>query len=247
VVCLREENRVVIHDLDTKDWKARRINQPWTCASSQHLLAIPSNGAGMNLFTTDGVLVHTISEAKISNCVAFHPDNTNILAIGFKDGSVRTWDIFAQTYVSEFKESTYGITKIRFAPDFRLFLSSWDNAASIVALDDQLQIMSSVKLEGHTSWVYDILALPSSNLCVTCSHDQTIKVWDCQTGACLRTLTEHTNDVSTLVLHPSGQHFASGSHDKSVIVWSCETFEVTCRFPFLSWVHSLVFVENVLF
>jgi WD40 repeat protein len=78
--------------------------------------------------------------------------------------------------------------------------------------------VSSIKLEGHLCWIKDILPLLS-----LCSSDETIKVWDCQTGACLRTLNEHTNWVTSLAMHPTRKQFASGSQDHSVIIWSSET------------------------
>ncbi len=102
----------------------------------------------------------------------------------------------------------------------------------------------SVKLKRHTNWVQDIIPFLSSNQCVTCSYDQTIKVWDCETGACLRTLMEHTKWVTSLAMHPNGLYFASGSHDRSVIIWSSETFGVLHRMQIPSLVHSLVFGEN---
>jgi WD40 repeat protein len=99
-------------------------------------------------------------------------------------------------------------------------------------------------LKGHTSLVRDIIPLPSSKQCVTCSDDTTIKVRDCETGECLRTLTEHTDDVTSLEVHPSGQYFTSGSGDYSVVIWSSETFEVLRRFTSPDPVQSLAFNES---
>lgn len=98
-----------------------------------------------------------------------------------------------------------------------MFVSSKGGTASIVTLDGELQLGPWVKLEGHTNRMNDILPLPSHQ-CVTSSDDSTIKVWDCQTGTCLRTLTQHTNWVKVLALHPDAHAFASGSCDCSVSV-----------------------------
>jgi WD40 repeat protein len=46
------------------------------------------------------------------------------------------------------------------------------------------------------------------------SYDGTVKVWDVDTLACLRTLAGHTGPVRTLVY--SGGHMFSGSYDKTV-------------------------------
>ncbi len=241
MACKRLESRVVIYDMETGGQHVIEFRKPWKCTVSQYCLAFATYEDGLHLFAHDGELVRILPDSIDASCVAFHPRNANILAIGYGDGTVRMWDVSTQAYVSEFKQHTRLTTNIRFAPDYRLFLSSMDNNASIVSLDDQFQIVSSVKFEGHTNCVNDILPLPSLNQCVTCSNDTTLKVWDCETGACLRTLTEHTRYVGSLALHSNGQFFASGAFDKSVIVWSSDTFEVLRRITFLQEVDSLVF------
>ncbi len=235
----------MIHDLDTNEQQVIEIESPWTCASSQSVLAVTTVENGLHLFSTQDSLVHIVPDSMDASCVAFHPRNTNILAIGYGDGTVCFWDMSSQTHVSEFTHHSRRITNIRLAHDGRLFLSSIDNTASIVTLDDQFQFVSSVKFKGHTNWVFDIMPLYFRNQCVTCSEDMTLKVWDCETGACLRTLSEHTDSVISLAIHSNRKHFASGSHDGAVIIWSCETFEVLRSiFTFPSGVQSIALGEN---
>ncbi len=243
-VCLPWENRVVMYNLETGEQKEIEVKGPLRCASSQHYAAITTSQVGMHLYSTNGVLVHIVPDSTDVRCAALHPRNNNILAIGYEDGSVRIWDISTQAYVSSFKKHTDRITHTRFVPDGRLFMSSWDKTASIATLDDQFQMVSSIKLEGHSDWVNDTLLLPFSNQCVACSNDYTLNVWNCQTGACLRTLTEHRGSINALAMHPNGAYFASGSQDRTVIIWSCETFEVLRRMEFPDWVLSLVFGES---
>jgi WD40 repeat protein len=236
-----DEDRVVIYDQDTKEQREIEIESPWTCASSQHILAIITLEYALHIFSPDGDLIHIVPGP---NCVTLHPYITNILAVGYANGTVCLWDLSTQASVSTFKQHIMPITNIRFALDGQLLLSSYDHTAAIVALDDQFQIVSSVKFEGHTARANDILLLSSSNQCITCSEDTTIKVWDCETGTCLRTLTEHTAWVNSLAMHPYGRYFASGADEPIVIIWSCETFEVLQRLPFPSFVQSLDFGES---
>jgi WD40 repeat protein len=244
VACFNEENQVVILDQETGDQKEIEAKEPLRCAASQHYAAIATFEDGIHMFSLDGVRAQSVPYSAEAMSVAFHPHNTNILAIGCKDGLLHIWDVSTQSYVSSFKQHSDGITAVRFTPDYHLFLSSWDHTASIVSLDEQFEYVSSVKFEGHTFWVNNILPLPSSNQCVTCSNDSTVRVWDCETGVCLRTLTEHRDSVASIAMHPSGLHFASGSYDETVIIWSSETFEVLHRTQFPSLVHSLMFVES---
>ncbi len=244
VACLYNENRVVIHDLDTNEQNSIEVEAPWKTSMSSHLVAVATEWDQLRLFSYQGDLVHIVPDSEDAYCTAFHPHTPNILAIGFKDGSVRIWDVRLQTYVSLFKEHAKLIIDIHFSPDGRLLLTCMDKKASILTLDTHFSITSRVQLERHSSKVLNILSLPSSNQCVTCSSDMSLKVWDCKNGVCLHTLTHHTGVVVSLDLHPQGKCFASASHDHSVIIWCCLTFEVLHRIEFAGSVQAVVFCNN---
>jgi WD40 repeat protein len=237
VACTANENRVVILDLDTSDQEMVEVKYPWKCAASQQYIAVTTHADGLHLFTLGGNIVQVIPDSKNAYCAAFQRHNPTLLAIGFRDGCARIWDVRAQAVMSSFKEHNYYITSIRFALDGRLFISSKDTTASIVTFDSKYLIQSHIKLNGHTNWVNDILPL-ISNQCVTCSNDKTIKVWDCTTGACLHTLKEHPGDVTSLAMSTKAGIFASGSLDRSVIIWSSETFERLHRIELTDGVQS---------
>ena len=50
------------------------------------------------------------------------------------------------------------------------------------------------------------------------SDDNTVRVWDTVSGACLLTLAGHTSYVSSLAVLPDGE-LASGSGDDTVRIW----------------------------
>jgi WD40 repeat protein len=56
---------------------------------------------------------------------------------------------------------------------------------------------------------------------VTCSHDQTIRVWDLVAGGLLKTLTGHTGAVTAVAVGVLDSHpvAVSGSRDRTVRVW----------------------------
>src|SRR5207248_258942 len=69
----------------------------------------------------------------------------------------------------------------------RPFLTSWH---MFVDLSHAALIRT---LEGHKDWVKGCTVDPLGDFIVSASYDKTLKVWDAQTGAELRTLEGHTN------------------------------------------------------
>jgi WD40 repeat protein len=50
-----------------------------------------------------------------------------------------------------------------------------------------------------------------------------VRVWDLETGECLRTLEGHTRSIEAVALHADGRRALTGSMDKTVRVWDLET------------------------
>jgi WD40 repeat protein len=59
---------------------------------------------------------------------------------------------------------------------------------------------------------------PDGNYIASASWDETIRIWDPQTGVS-RTLTRHTAGLSCLAFSSDSKCLVSGSWDGSVIVW----------------------------
>jgi ribosome assembly protein 4 len=62
----------------------------------------------------------------------------------------------------------------------------------------------------------------SSRLC-TGSGDNTARIWDCDTGTPLFTLTGHTSWVLCVAYSPDDTMIASGSNDRTVRLWDAKT------------------------
>ncbi|HLK55897.1 MAG TPA: TIR domain-containing protein, partial [Chthonomonadaceae bacterium] len=78
-------------------------------------------------------------------------------------------------------------------------------------------------LKGHTNWVRGV-ALSSDGLrAVSGSYDNTVRVWDLQTGRCIATLKGHTGTVYGVALSSDGLRVVSGSYDNTVRVWDLQT------------------------
>jgi WD40 repeat protein len=75
-------------------------------------------------------------------------------------------------------------------------------------------------LHGHTEAVYCAAFSPDGKYIVSGSGDDTVLIWDAQTGNhVLVPLKRHTHAVWCVAFSPDGRQIASGSWDNTIIVW----------------------------
>jgi WD40 repeat protein len=79
-------------------------------------------------------------------------------------------------------------------------------------------------LSGHSDWVYSVAYSPDGRRLVSGAHDNTIKIWDAETGALIRTFSGHNGWVLSVAYSPNGRWLASsGTDDKTIKIWDAET------------------------
>ena len=79
-------------------------------------------------------------------------------------------------------------------------------------------------LKGHTNQVMSVAFSPDGKRLATASQDQTVKIWDTQTGQMLITLTHEPPGVRALGLwdvafSPDGRWIAASSQDGTISLW----------------------------
>ncbi|MFB2923349.1 MULTISPECIES: protein kinase domain-containing protein [Aerosakkonema] len=78
-------------------------------------------------------------------------------------------------------------------------------------------------LVGHSSWVMCVAIGPFKQLVASGSLDDTIKIWNLQTGELRQTLTGHSKGVNALAIDPDGKTLVSCSDDDRVKIWDIQT------------------------
>ena len=73
-------------------------------------------------------------------------------------------------------------------------------------------------LRGHTDKVTELAVTPDGRRAVSASLDNSLKVWDLETGSEERTLSGHSEEVYSVALTPDGRRVVSASSDKSLKV-----------------------------
>ncbi|OKH42756.1 WD40 repeat domain-containing protein, partial [Scytonema sp. HK-05] len=78
-------------------------------------------------------------------------------------------------------------------------------------------------LTGHSDSVYAVALTPDGKYVISGSSDNTLKVWNLETGQEKSTLTGHSHWVYAVALTSDGKYVISGSFDKTLKVWNLET------------------------
>ena len=112
-----------------------------------------------------------------------------------------------------------------------LSLACWKNiiavglrSGKIIILDGITGTQSAV-LPGHPDWVRSVVFSSDGTLLVSGSDDETVKLWDVQTGGVVNTFHGHTNWIYSVSLSADCTMIASGSGDKTIRLWNIQTRE----------------------
>ncbi|XP_063863862.1 uncharacterized WD repeat-containing protein alr3466-like [Scylla paramamosain] len=74
-------------------------------------------------------------------------------------------------------------------------------------------------LKGHSNYVFCCNFNPQSNLIVSGSFDESVRIWDVKTGKCLKTLPAHSDPVSAVNFNRDGTLIVSSSYDGLCRIW----------------------------
>jgi len=135
------------------------------------------------------------------------PPRVQVLEI--KDGSERITVVTSDEYA----------TSVMFSPDSSTLLTGAGFTDSTVRLWDAHTGKASGTLEGHRSFVSDLLFTPDGKRLISSSGDQTIRLWDWSTRQSAGVLRGHLAEVDGVALAPDGRTLASRCKDGSIYLW----------------------------
>ena len=80
--------------------------------------------------------------------------------------------------------------------------------------------------QAHLNQTTRLRPVTASKYVISASWDNTLKVWDLQSGEILRTLTGHSDSVNAVAITSDSKYVISGSRDKTLKVWDLQTGEI---------------------
>ena len=170
-----------------------------------------------NLATMECLKTHYMNES--ITCLALLP-NTNKLISANTNSKIQFWDAGILKCLKSFTLSNHNYLIRCIVPTVNSneLVSIIGKEIKIFNIETGLLLRA---LKGHKSTVNQILVMNS--LCIiSCSSDNTIKIWDGRDRKCncLKTIVGHLGGVSCLLILSNGLELASGSWDETIKIWS---------------------------
>jgi WD40 repeat protein len=78
-------------------------------------------------------------------------------------------------------------------------------------------------IEGHSKSVNSVAISHDGTRIISGSNDNTIRIWDAQSGASLHTLEGHSDAVNSVAVSRDGTYIISGSNDNSIRIWDTQS------------------------
>ena len=89
----------------------------------------------------------------------------------------------------------------------------------------QARLREKIVSLGHTNAIRSVALSPDGRQALSGSDDKTVRVWEVESGECVRVLEGHSASVGSVAWSGDGRQALSGSGDKTVRVWEVESGE----------------------
>lgn len=93
----------------------------------------------------------------------------------------------------------------------------------VTAQDDEAALSQIGALHVYTGPLDAVAFSPDGDLMVSGGRDNTVRLWDTESGENIQTFDTHTGWVTSVAVSPDGKFIASGSRDNMVYVWDIQS------------------------
>ncbi|MFO0880890.1 MAG: c-type cytochrome domain-containing protein [Gemmataceae bacterium] len=151
--------------------------------------------------------------------VAFSPDGKHLYTSS-RDKTAKVWDLTAKESLLTFPDHQNTVFGVTVKPDGK--------AGYSVGEDNQLRMWSNSgdkagkqirNVGAHGKAALKVVQVPGKPLLVSCGADGSVKVWNAETLAAVRTLSGLTDHAYAVAVSPDGNLVAAGAFNGEVRVW----------------------------
>jgi len=126
-------------------------------------------------------------------------------------------------------------------------LSYWNNTIAVGFDHGDILILNGITgsqtaiLSGHINSVRSLTFTLDGTSLISGSSDNTVKLWDMQTGGVVKTFSGHTDSVWSVSISVNHTTIASGSIDKTIRLWDIQTGQCHQIIEQQYWVSCVMF------
>ena len=143
--------------------------------------------------------------------------NNRQLAVGYKDGVVRLFDLNSRECLFTFSGHKSAVTCLAFDTDGMRLVSGAKDTNIIVW--DTVSEAGLYRLSGHKGPITKCCFLEQQNILISSSLDTLVKFWDLDTQHCFKTLVGHRSEVWDMVVMKNDRYLVTGCGDSELRVW----------------------------
>ncbi|MDG1892579.1 MAG: WD40 repeat domain-containing protein [Verrucomicrobiota bacterium] len=190
---------------------------------ANHVVAVSQSG--VQVFTWPKLdHIRTIETSTPNlHCLAFAP-NRKHLAVGggapSEEGVVEVFSWPQGERVARFAGHKDSVRSLVWQDHVKLLTGSIDRDIKLWHLENESSAISTLK--GHSRSVDAICLIENGQTLVSTGADLSLRVWNVETGALIRSLNQHTKPVNALSLRPAKNELpmiASASQDRTIRFW----------------------------
>ena len=168
-------------------------------------------------------------EDSITSC-DISPD-FRILSTASLDKTVRIWDLVTNQCTAVLQKHTRWVKVTKFSLDSKFMFSAglekfiyiWDVRSFV---GGRTNIAPARHIEAHDDYILDLaVGKARPNFLLSSSRDQTIKLWDHDTGKCIYVVNTTPSWACTIAFSPDSEVWASGSFDNNILICKTDTGE----------------------